>query len=92
MTDTRATTGSLVILGASERAARLAEKLPCAVVHLVRPGGDVGMLARGDASYYSVDYTDHGFAEFCRGGAAAAATRRGRLTGGDGSAPGRARQ
>lgn len=64
MMDTRATTGSLVILGASERAARLAEKLPCAVVHLVRPGGDVGMLARGDASYYSVDYTDHGFAEF----------------------------
>ncbi len=64
MTDTRATTGSLVILGASERAARLADNLPCPVVHVAKPGGDVSALVRGDASYYSVDYAGHGFDDF----------------------------
>jgi hypothetical protein len=64
MTDTRATTGSLVILGASERAARLADDLPCPVVHVAKPGGDVSALVRGDASYYSVDYAGPGFDDF----------------------------
>jgi biotin carboxylase len=54
----------LVILGASERAAIVANSFGCPLVHVHKPGGPVRDLAHGDVSYYSIDYTGSDFDGF----------------------------
>jgi hypothetical protein len=65
MTDgLRAAAAPLVILGASERAARLADDIGQPIIHVHKPGGPVSALTRGDTSYYSVDFAGASFDAF----------------------------